>query len=90
MTKRKFRPRKQLPKDELIDMIQEGYTLKEIAEHYNVAVSYVSEYLKMLNIHLHDFKGRDKKVKIRKDLKKIHGVKFIDEFYNSIRKEIGR
>ena len=27
---------------------------------------------------------------IRKDLKKTHGVKFIDEFYNSIRKEIGR
>ena len=87
---RKFRPRKKLPKDEMIELLSEGYTLQEIADKYNVAVSYVSEYLKMLNINLKDFAGRDKKIQLRKQKKQSERISFIDEFYDSIKSEIGK
>jgi predicted DNA-binding protein YlxM (UPF0122 family) len=87
---RKFRPRKKLPKDEMIELLSEGYTLQEIADKYNVAVSYVSEYLKMLNINLKDFAGRDKKIQLRKQKKQSERINFIDEFYDSIKNEIGK
>ena len=87
---RKFRPRKKLPKDEMIELLSEGYTLQEIADKYNVAVSYVSEYLKMLNINLKDFAGRDKKIQLRKQKKQSERINFIDEFYDSIKSEIGK
>ena len=67
-TQRKFRPRKALPKDELIQYLKEGLTLTEIANKYGVAVSYISEYLKMLGIDIRkDIKGRNYKVKQRKE-----------------------
>ena len=67
-TQRKFRPRKALPKDELIQYLEEGLTLTEIANKYGVAVSYISEYLKMLGIDIRkDIKGRNYKVKQRKE-----------------------
>ena len=67
-TQRKFRPRKALPKDELIQYLEEGLTLTEIANKYGVAVSYISEYLKMLGIDIRkDIKGRSYKVKQRKE-----------------------
>jgi predicted DNA-binding protein YlxM (UPF0122 family) len=87
---RKFRPRKKLPKDEMIELLSEGYTLQEVADKYNVAVSYVSEYLKMLNINLKDFAGRDKKIQLRKQKKQSERISFIDEFYDSIKSEIGK
>lgn len=87
---RKFRPRKKLPKDEMIELLAEGYTLQEIADKYNVAVSYVSEYLKMLNVNLKDFAGRDKKIQLRKQKKQSERINFIDEFYDSIKNEIGK
>ena len=87
---RKFRPRKKLPKDEMIELLSEGYTLQEIADKYNVAVSYVSEYLKMLNVNLKDFAGRDKKIQLRKQKKQSERINFIDEFYDSIKNEIGK
>ena len=87
---RKFRPRKKLPKDEMIELLSEGYTLQEVADKYNVAVSYVSEYLKMLNINLKDFAGRDKKIQLRKQKKQSERINFIDEFYDSIKNEIGK
>ena len=88
-TKRKFRPRKALPKDELIQYLEEGLTLNEIANKYGVAVSYISEYLKMLNIDIkNDIKGRDYKIKQRKEKLGTQRKSFIDEFYKQIEGEL--
>ncbi len=88
-TQRKFRPRKALPKDELIQYLEEGLTLSEIANKYGVAVSYISEYLKMLGIDIkNDIKGRDHKVKQRKEKLGTQRKSFIDEFYKQIEGEL--
>ena len=84
-TKRKFRPRKALPKEELIQYLEEGLTLNEIANKYGVAVSYISEYLKMLGIDpKKDNQGRDYKIKQRKEKLGTQRKSFIDEFYKQI------
>lgn len=88
-TKRKFRPRKALPKDELIQYLEEGLTLNEIANKYGVAVSYISEYLKMLGIDpKKDIQGRDYKIKQRKEKLGTQRKSFIDEFYKQIEGEL--
>ena len=88
-TQRKFRPRKALPKDELIQYLEEGLTLTEIANKYGVAVSYISEYLKMLGIDIRkDIKGRDYKVKQRKERLGGQRKTFINEFYKQIEGEL--
>lgn len=88
MTQRKFRPRKKLPRDKLEEYLEEGYTLKEIAREFGVAISYVSEYMKMLGIKKEDFQDREKKKNLRKK-QKIRSD-FIEEFWELIRFEIGR
>ena len=88
MTQRKFRPRKKLPRDKLEEYLEEGYTLKEIAREFGVAISYVSEYMKMLGIKKEDFQDREKKKSLRKK-QKIRSD-FIEEFWELIRFEIGR
>lgn len=88
MTQRKFRPRKKLPRDKLEEYLQEGYTLKEIAREFGVAISYVSEYMKMLGIKKEDFQDREKKKNLRKK-QKVRSD-FIEEFWELIRFEIGR
>lgn len=88
MTQRKFRPRKKLPRDKLEKYLEEGYTLKEIAREFGVAVSYVSEYMKMLGIKKEDFQDREKKKSLRKK-QKVRSD-FIEEFWELIRFEIGR
>ena len=88
MTQRKFRPRKKLPRDKLEKYLQEGYTLKEIAREFGVAISYVSEYMKMLGIKKEDFQDREKKKNLRKK-QKVRSD-FIEEFWELIRFEIGR
>lgn len=88
-TKRKFRPRKALPKEELIQYLEEGLTLNEIANKYGVAVSYISEYLKMLGINpKKDIQGRDYKIKQRKEKLGTQRKSFIDEFYKQIEGEL--
>jgi predicted transcriptional regulator len=88
-TQRKFRPRKALPKDELIQYLEEGLTLTEIANKYGVAVSYISEYLKMLGIDIRkDIKGRSYKVKQRKEKLGEQRKTFINEFYKQIEGEL--
>lgn len=88
-TKRKFRPRKALPKEELIQYLEEGLTLNEIANKYGVAVSYISEYLKMLSIDpKKDIQGRDYKIKQRKEKLGTQRKSFIDEFYKQIEGEL--
>jgi len=88
MTQRKFRPRKKLPRDKLEEYLQEGYTLKEIAREFGVAISYVSEYMKMLGIKKEDFQDREKKKNLRRK-QKVRSD-FIEEFWELIRFEIGR
>lgn len=88
-TKRKFRPRKALPKEELIQYLEEGLTLNEIANKYGVAVSYISEYLKMLGIDpKKDIQGRDYKIRQRKEKLGTQRKSFIDEFYKQIEGEL--
>ena len=88
MTQRKFRPRKKLPRDKLEEYLEEGYTLKEIAREFGVAISYVSEYMKMLGIKKEDFRDREKKKNLRRK-QKVRSD-FIEEFWELIRFEIGR
>ena len=88
MSKRKFRPRKSLPRDRLEELLNEGYTLKEIAREFGVATSYVSEYMKMLGIDKDDFKNRKQNKALRK--KEGHKLSFIEEFWELIRFEIGK
>ena len=88
MSKRKFRPRKKLPKDNLEYFLQEGYTLEEIGREFNVATSYVSEYMKMIGLNTSDFKNRQKNKQKRK--KEGNKLSFMEEFWYLIRYEIGR
>lgn len=88
MSKRKFRPRKHLPKDKIEEYLSEGYTLQEIAREFGVATSYISEYMKMLGINKEDFKDRKEKKAIRK--KEGHKLTFMEEFWELIRFEIGK
>ena len=88
MSKRKFRPRKKLPIDKLEQFLEEGYTLEEIGREFNVATSYVSEYMKMIGLDKDDFKDR----KANKQKRKEEGNKltFMEELWYLIRHEIGR
>lgn len=88
MSKRKFRPRKKLPKDKLEYFLEEGYTLEEIGREFNVATSYVSEYMKMIGLNKDDFKNRQENKQKRK--KKGNKLSFMEEFWYLIRYEIGR
>lgn len=88
MSKRKFRPRKKLPKDKLEYFLEEGYTLEEIGREFNVATSYVSEYMKMIGLNKDDFKNRQENKQKRK--KEGNKLSFMEEFWYLIRYEIGR
>lgn len=88
MSKRKFRPRKNLPKDKLEEYLSEGYTFQEIGREFGVATSYVSEYVKMLGLKKEDFQDRKKnKATRRKEKEKLT---FLEEFWELIRFEIGK
>ena len=88
MSKRKFRPRKKLPKDKLEYFLEEGYTLEEIGREFNVATSYVSEYMKMIGLNKDNFKNRQENKQKRK--KEGNKLSFMEEFWYLIRYEIGR
>lgn len=88
MSKRKFRPRKKLPKDKLEYFLSEGYTLEEIGREFNVATSYVSEYMKMIGIDKDNFQERKQNKQKRKE--KGNKLSFMEEFWYLIRHEIGR
>ena len=88
MSKRKFRPRKKLPKDRLEQLLEDGYTLEEIGREFNVATSYVSEYMKMIGLNKEDFKNRN--TNKRKRRQEGNKLPFMEEFWYLIRYEIGR
>ena len=88
MSKRKFRPRKNLPRDKLEQYLAEGYTLQEIGRKFNTSTSYISEYLTMLGIDKDDFAERKENKSIRR--KEGKKLSFIEEFWELIRFEIGK
>lgn len=88
MTKRKFRPRKKLPKDKLQALLEKGYTLEDIGRQLNVSTSYISEYIKMLGIDITDYENRKENKQIRKQNKQ--KLSFMEEFWYLIRYEIGK
>lgn len=88
MSKRKFRPRKKIPRDRLEQFLNDGLTLQEIAREFGVATSYISEYMKMLGINKEDFQDRQENKALRK--KEGHKLSFMEEFWELIRFEIGK
>lgn len=82
MSKRKFKPRKKIPKDRLINEIKKGKSLDKIGQEFNVARSYISEMCKMYDI---DVQALREEYKIKKDN---YGKEFICEFYYIIKRPL--
>lgn len=83
---RNFRPRSPIPKKKLMEDLQEGLTLQEIAIKYNRSRSFVSECCTMYDIILNDINGREEKKKQRKRSKQKQS--FVEVMYNKIKKEL--
>lgn len=83
---RNFRPRSPIPKKKLMEDLQEGLTLQEIAIKYNRSRSFVSECCTMYDINLNDINGREEKKKQRKRSKQKQS--FVEVMYNKIKKEL--
>ena len=82
--KRPFKPRKILPKQKLINYLEEGYTLEEIGNEIGYSRSYISEMLNLHNIKTADIEGRQYAMKQRKMLE---SRPFIDVLYDKIKNE---
>lgn len=86
MGQRNFNPRSPIPKNRLMEDLEKGLTLQEIAIKYNRSRSFISECCSLYEIDLDSIEGReDKKKERKKDKKK---KSFIDVMYNKIKKEI--
>ena len=83
---RNFRPRSPIPKKKLMEDLQKGLTLQEIAIKYNRSRSFVSECCTMYDINLNDINGREEKKKQRKRSKQKQS--FVEVMYNKIKKEL--
>jgi len=88
MAKRRpnFRPRAPIPKDKLIQHLEDGLTLQEIGDLYNKARSTISETCALYGIEIESIQGRDEKIKQRKHKKKTQS--FINVMYDKIKKEL--
>ena len=86
MNQRNFNPRSPIPKDKLIENLEKGLTLQEIAIKYNKSRSFISECCTMYNINLDEIEGREKKKKQRRSKKKKQS--FVDIMYNKIKREL--
>ena len=82
MSVRKFKPRKKIPKQRLIDEIKKGKSLDKIGQEFNVARSYISEMCKMYDIDIQELR---EEYKIKRDE---YGGEFIDEFYYIIKRPL--
>lgn len=80
-SRRRFRTRKKLPKDEIKKDIEDGLTLEEIGAKYNTVKSVISEFCTQENIETKNV-GRRKKEEERK------AGNFFEEFYLIIKKDI--
>ena len=83
---RNFKPRSPIPKQKLLNDLQNGLTLQEIGDKYNKSKSFISECCTMYNIVLDDIDQRNKKRKRRKTKKQKKS--FVDIMYKKIRKEL--
>lgn len=82
---RKFKPRTIIPKQKLIELLEEGYTLDEIGERFNKSRSYISEMLTFHDIKTKDIEGRKYAMKQRR--KMLESRSFIDVLYDKIKRE---
>lgn len=83
--KRPFRPRKIIPKQKLIEYLEEGYTLEEIGQEIGKSRSYISELLQLHDIKTNDIEGRQYAMKQRR--KMLESRPFIDVMYDKIKNE---
>lgn len=88
MAKRRsnFKPRSPIPKDKLIQHLEDGLTLQEIGDMYNKARSTISETCALYGIEIDEIQGREEKIKERKQKKK--NQNFINVMYDKIKKEL--
>lgn len=86
MAQRNFNPRSPIPKKKLMENLENGLTLQEIAIKYNRSRSFISECCTMYNINLDNIQGREEKKKKRKEEKKKQS--FVDIMYNKIKREL--
>ena len=86
MGQRNFNPRSPIPKNRLMEDLEKGLTLQEIAIKYNRSRSFISECCSLYEIDLDSIEGREDKKKERKKNKKKKS--FIDVMYNKIKREI--
>lgn len=86
MGQRNFNPRSPIPKDRLMEDLEKGLTLQEIATKYNRSRSFISECCSLHQIDLENIEGREAKKKERK--KKKEKQSFVDVMYKRIQKYI--
>lgn len=82
---RKFKPRTIIPKQKLMDLLKEGYTLEEIGDKFNKSRSYISEMLSFHDIKTEDIEGR--KYAMKKRRKMLESRSFIDVLYDKIKRD---
>lgn len=82
---RKFKPRTIIPKQKLIDLLQEGYTLDEIGERFNKSRSFISETLKFHGIKAEEIEGRKYAMKQRR--KQLESRSFVEVLYEKIKRD---
>ena len=82
---RPFKPRKIIPKQRLIDYLEQGYTLEEIGQEIGKSRSYISELLNLHDIKTIDIEGRQYAMKQRR--KMLESRPFIDVLYDKIKNE---
>ena len=86
MGQRNFNPRSPIPKQKLMEDLEQGLTLQEIALKYNRSRSFISECCSLYNIDLNSIDGREEKKKKRKKVKK--NKSFVDVMYDKIKRGI--
>lgn len=87
MGQRNFNPRKIIPKDRLLKHLQDGLTMQEIGDKYNVGRSYISELCSLHGIDADNIDGRKDKMRMRKNAKERKS--FVDILYERAKKEVG-
>lgn len=83
--KRPFHPRKIIPKQKLIEYLEQGYTLEEIGKTIGKSRSYISETMVLHGIKAEDIEGRRYAMKQRR--KMLESRPFIEVMYDKIQEE---
>ena len=88
MAKRRpnFKPRAPIPKEKLLQHLEDGLTMQEIADLYHKARSTISETCALYGIDVNEIDGREEKIQQRRQERK--NQSFIDVMYNKFKKEL--